>query len=449
MRKILFYTVLWCVCATSFAQGNFTMRHHSSDKIKFELINNLIIIPVEVNGLKLSFLLDSGVSKPILFNINGVSDTLKMDNVEVFTLRGLGADGSIEALKSKNNFVRVGDAINVHQDIYVVQDESINFAPRLGVPIHGIIGYDLLKDFVVEINYSSKYLRFSNPKTYKYKNCKRCKAFDLTLYKNKPYIDAIVGVHGKDVPVKLLIDSGGSDALWLFNDKEQGLFPHEEMFFADYLGKGLSGDLHGKRSKVNTFSLNDFKLKNVNVAYPDSSSISLARRFKARSGSMSGELLKRFNVIFDYPSKKITLKPNGNFRDPFYYNKSGIVLEQEGLRVVKMKEKPVMVENFGTSTNTGNNLTVYNTAGYSFHIKPAFRIVELRLDSPADKAGLLKDDVILAINNKDTHDLKLQEVNQMFRAEDGKLIKLKVDREGRIMDFQFKLENVFKQKSSQ
>ena len=34
----------------------------------FKLINNLIIIPVEVNGVTLSFLLDTGVSKPIIFN---------------------------------------------------------------------------------------------------------------------------------------------------------------------------------------------------------------------------------------------------------------------------------------------------------------------------------------------------------------------------------------------
>ncbi|HZH70416.1 MAG TPA: hypothetical protein VFD80_08205, partial [Flavobacteriaceae bacterium] len=35
-------------------------KNKTKDRISFELINNLILIPVEVNGVKLSFLLDSG-----------------------------------------------------------------------------------------------------------------------------------------------------------------------------------------------------------------------------------------------------------------------------------------------------------------------------------------------------------------------------------------------------
>jgi hypothetical protein len=34
----------------------------------FELINNLIVLPVQINGVSLSFLLDLGVNKTILFN---------------------------------------------------------------------------------------------------------------------------------------------------------------------------------------------------------------------------------------------------------------------------------------------------------------------------------------------------------------------------------------------
>ena len=58
--------------------------------------------------------------------------------------------------------IKIGKAVNVNQEVFVVFDEEINFTPRLGVPIHGIIGYDIFKDFVVEINYSSKslYLTF-------------------------------------------------------------------------------------------------------------------------------------------------------------------------------------------------------------------------------------------------------------------------------------------------
>ena len=65
----------------------------------------------------------------------------------------MGDDKPIEALKSSNNTVIIGEAINLNQDLYAIIDASINFTPSLGIPIHGIIGYDVFKDFIVEINY--------------------------------------------------------------------------------------------------------------------------------------------------------------------------------------------------------------------------------------------------------------------------------------------------------
>ena len=46
-------------------------------------------------------------------------------------------------------------------------------APRLGVPVHGIIGYDVFKDLIVEINYNTEKIKFYNPETYEYNSCKK------------------------------------------------------------------------------------------------------------------------------------------------------------------------------------------------------------------------------------------------------------------------------------
>ncbi|MEZ4801984.1 MAG: aspartyl protease family protein [Gelidibacter sp.] len=439
LKRITLTFFLILVAVLSFSQGSFNLVNTSKDKIKFKLINNLIVLPVEVNGVELSFLLDSGVSKPILFNIINLSDSLQINHVETVFLRGLGAEGTVEALKSKRNIVKIGKAINVNQEIYVVFDEGINFAPRLGVPIHGIIGYDIFKDLIVDVNYSSKTLRLHNPKTYKYRNCKKCETFNLTLSHNKPYIDGMVEIDSSQMPVKLLMDTGGSDALWLFEDEDRGIMPIENKYFEDYLGKGLSGSVYGKRSKIKSFSLKDFKFKDVNVAFPDSASISIARKFRDRSGSISGELLKRFNIIFDYTNEKITLKKNSNFKAPFHYNKSGIVLEQNGIRLVKEINEKL---GYGPETSESANKIVVQTS-YNYALKPAYTIVELRKGSPAEKAGLLLEDVILRVNNKDTAHLKMQDINDMFSDEDGKVIRISVDRNGKILNFQFKLEKLF------
>jgi len=443
LKKYFLFFILILVVTSVTSQSKFNLPRHDNDKIKFQLIDNLIVIPVELNGIALSFILDTGVSKPILFNFVN-TDSLQIKNVETIYLRGLGAGGSIEALRSKRNLFKIGNAININQDVYVVFDNSINFTSRLGVDVHGIIGYDIFKDFIVEINYSSKFIRLNKHENFKYRKCKKCESFDLTLYKKKPYIDAEIGINEQKIPVKLLIDTGGSDALWLFEDYSKGILPNKDKFFIDFLGKGLSGEVFGKRTKIKSFFLKDFELNNVNVAFPDSASISFARNFKERNGTIAGNMLKRFNIVFDYRNKKITLKRNSNFKAPFYYNKSGIVIEQDGIRVVREEYNKSSVDNYGRSND--NSAVINLSTTYRFSLKPAYTIVVLRKDSPAERAGLLINDVIISVNGKETYSMKLQDVNSFFRSENGKLVRLRIDRNGQSLSFQFRLEDVFLQK---
>jgi len=451
MRFFYPLIIFLCIGSQSFAQSKYLLKDNAaSDKIKFKLIHNLIVFPVEVNGVKLSFLLDTGVSKPIIFNTLDGIDTLQVNNKEKIFLRGLGEGKSVEAIKSRKNLFKIGNALNVNQTLYVIFDTSMDFAPRLGIPIHGIIGFDLFKDFVVEINYSAKYIKLHDPKKYKLKSCKKCDVFDLEFYNNKPYINAEVTINNGKIPVKLLIDSGGSDALWLFEDKEKKITPAIDYFFEDFLGNGLSGSIYGKRSKIDKFYLKNFVLDNVNVAYPDSVSIHYAKKFVDRSGSISGELLKRFNLIFNYGKSEIILKKNNNFKKSFSYNKSGISLEYGDVRLVRELQKGV--DDASRYNDSDSRLQVSSTpiilvTTYKYSFKPAFTIVELRKDSPAIRAGLLVNDVIVSINGKGSYEYTLQEMLHHFYGKDGKRIRLKVDRDGKLMDFQFDLEPIFKQKS--
>ena len=439
-KRILVIILFFCLYNFSFSQGKFIIQNNKqSDKIKFKLINNIIVIPVEINGVTLSFLLDTGVSKPIIFNFLNVSDTLKIKNTETISLRGLGEGESVDALKSKRNIIKIGDAINLNQDLYAVYDVNLNFAPRLGFPVHGIIGYDLFKDFVVEINYSNKFLRLTQPKKYTYKKCKKCERLNLEFYNSKPYINAEVWTNKRIIPVKLLIDSGGSDALWLFEDDSLGIKSSDKYFY-DFLGHGLSGSVYGKRSKVENFALKNFVLDNVNVSYPDSTFILYARKHKNRNGSLSGNILKRFNVIFDYQRAIITLKKNNLFNDEFNYNKSGIELAHGGMRILRELNKSNIKQN-STTQSSNNNIILDNQ--YQISLKPAYAIVELRKDSPAEQAGLKIGDILISINGKQTYQLRLNQIIQMFYDDDGKKIRMRVDRGGDALIFNFKLKKLF------
>ncbi|WP_299367962.1 aspartyl protease family protein [Winogradskyella sp.] len=430
-------------CSLIKAQNNFFLKNEVSKKIDFEFVSNLIIIPVEINGVTLSFVLDTGVSKPILFNLTE-RDSLDLKNTKTFFLHGLGGDGKLKALKSGSNRIKIGDAVAVNKDLYVVYDNAINFTPRLGVLVHGIIGHDVFKDFVVEINYSSQFIRLYKPKVFKPKASAKWKTVPIDIYKKKPYIDALVTINTGQKSVKLLIDTGSSDALWLFENEKKGLIPDKDLFFLDYLGKGLSGSVYGKRSKVNTFKLNDFILDNVNVAYPDTMSVDLTRVYKGRSGSLGGDVLKRFNLFFDYNSQKLHLKKNSLYRDPFTYNNSGIVLEYNGTRFVKEQIRIPRKERYNSNDTNSSAVQIDFSVDYRIALKPIYEIVELRKSSNAFASGLRVGDILISINGKEVYNYKLPEVNAVFHGKTGKNVRLKVERNGEEMIYKFKLDNAFK-----
>ncbi|MFG6686389.1 PDZ domain-containing protein [Mariniflexile sp. HNIBRBA6329] len=445
MKRFLIF-IVFCFLFNNlgFSQGYFTIQNkHKSDKINFRLINNLIIIPLEINGVTLSFLLDTGVSKPIIFNFLNVSDTLKIKNTESIFLRGLGEGEVVEALKSTDNLIKIGDAVKLNQDLYAIFDANLNLTPKLGFPVHGIIGNDIFKDFIVEINYSKKYLRLTEPQAYRYKKCNKCETFNLEFYNDKPYINVEVTIDNKDIPVKLLIDSGGSDVLWLFENDSSGIKCGNK-YFEDFLGHGLSGSIYGKRSKIGKLSLKSFVLEDANVAYPDSLSIQFARKHKDRNGSLAGNVLKRFNMVFNYQKGTVTLKKNRYFKEKFSYNKSGIELSHDGVRLVReFKNRTATGYDIEKSDDGTNGTKIIINPEYKLTLKPAYAIVELRANSPAQKAGLHIGDLVLSVNGRPSYQFTLQELMHEFFEDAGKRIRLKVDRNGKELNFSFNLENPF------
>lgn len=447
--KNAFYVMIFCLLVTGFgySQGQFVVNNKKGiDKIKFKLINNLIIIPLEINGVTLSFLVDTGVSKPIIFNFLQISDSLKIKNTQSIQLRGLGEGESIEALRSRNNTFRIGDVVNTNQDLYAIHDSDINFSPKLGVPIHGIIGFDLFKDLVVEINYKRRFLKLKNQDSYSYNPCRNCETLFLEFCNSKPYITGEVEIAKKRIPVKMLIDSGGSDALWLFENEKEGIVINET-YFNDFLGHGLSGSVYGKRSKIEAFHLSKFTIKNPNVAFPDSTSIGLALNHKERHGSVSGGVLKRFNLVFNYRKSMVILKKNSSFNAPFRYNKSGIELAHDGMQLVKEVGYYVSGTSSQANQKPESNSKAVFKSNYNLALKPAYTIVELRANSPAGKAGLQIGDRILSVNNKQAYHFSLQKLTELFYNHHGTRIKLKIEREGEVFVYSFKLEDVLNKKS--
>jgi len=436
-KKTVFFCLIICGTFKGVSQDNFHINGRSKqESMSFKMINNLIVLPVNVNGSTLNFLLDTGVNNTIMFNLK-VEDSLKLKETEKIKLSGLGQGTYIDAVRSKANVFSLGAIRNASHMIYLIPGKEFDLSSKMGITINGIIGGDLFRDFVVDINYSTKRIKFHVPKTYNYRKCKKCQIYDLHFYRKKPYLYLTVETSTTEkIDAKLLIDLGGSDALWLFDRSSEKIKIPEE-HFEDYLGKGLSGNIYGKRSKIDKISLGNYIFVSANVAYPDSSSIEKVYEHKERNGTLGSEILKRFKLIIDYPNKRITFKnPSSYFNDPFVYNMSGIELSHNGSMVV-----PERKEDFKQGGEI-NSSTIHLLYSYIYALKPSYVISEVRKNSPAFEVGLKPGDVVLKINNRNSYSYKLEEIIHMFSTKEGKKIRLVVSRDGVELVFGFELRKI-------
>lgn len=436
LNKFLIFLLSSLFLNLGWTQSNFEFsKNRVKDKVDFTLVNNLVLIPVLVNDVPLNFLLDTGASSTVIFSFEE-TDSIELHNYTLIKLRGLGKGEPVDALKSEGNTIQIGKAISDNQTIYVVFEGALNFSSRLGHPVHGIIGNDFLKNFVVEINNVRERMRFFLPEYYRKKRCRRCVKKDLIFHKDKPYLTAKFKEGNIEMDVHLLIDSGSGDGLWLFENSDPQIDIPDNAF-EDYLGLGINGNIYGKRSKVNQFVLGKFTLENVNTSYPDVDFLDVIKEMGSRNGSLGGEILKRFNWTISYTDKFLILKKNKFFKVPFHYNMSGITLEQGGFALVSERVQ-VNSNQYQPTIPFKINLSDH----LEINLKELFKVVAIRENSPAHLAGIQIGDEILEVNKKRSYNYDLNEINQLFYNNEGKTIRMKILRNGVEQRVEFELKDL-------
>lgn len=421
------------------AQDGFVLDNADKTVIKFKLINNLIFIPMNVNGVELNFMLDSGIAETLLFSLENKNVDFK--NIEKITFKGLGETVSIEALKSIKNNITIGKHfIDKSHTIYLVLDESFNISQDIGIPVNGIIGYYFFKNHPIEINYIKKTITVYKDKSKFPKKVNKFSDFPMSIESNKPYMSADVEMKHEKQSSKLLLDLGNTDSVWLFPALIKD-FIYNRPNIDDYLGRGFSGDIFGKRSRINSLYIGKFKLNKPIASMPDEYSIQHLKLVKDRKGSIGSEILRRFTIIFDYQDQKIYLKSNKYLNDPFLIDGSGLEVKQDGL----LWEKEEVQIQTAKTNRAGNEINVINNSPdsfqYKFTLKPVFIVSGTRKDSPAQKAGIIKNDKLLKIDNKQAKEMTLNKIHLILKTNVSRKVNLEIERNGLPMKFEFTLED--------
>ncbi len=385
----------------------FDNQRKKSITIKFKSASNLIIIPVNINGSDtLNFILDSSVRTPLITELPFI-DKLSLNYMKPMKIKGLAEGVELTAYRSGNNTLQIDGLSARNQEVQMIIDENFQISHMLGIPVHGLIGFNLFKDYVVEINYSSEKLTLYKPEYYKYRKRNKDIIMPLFFDENKPFIQtSIVTDDLTEVRVKLLVNPGASDALWLSESSDEHIkLPQKHI--ETFLGKGLSGDLYGTKGRIDAIWMGSIFLQRPIVSFPNSDLIDQILSKNDRNGTLGAEILRRFNVIIDYRNSRLILRHTSKVKQDFNYNMSGMEV---------INPMPGM---------------------------PIFTISNIREDSPAFLAGLQENDQILSLNSSNLRSLKLNDINLLLQSKENRKIKIKVLRNGEEFKTSFQLKEVF------
>jgi len=425
---ILFFTV------SVYSQNISNLRAGKKfQKINFKFINNLIILPLKLNGIEGDYILDTGVRSNILFLKDNNKFYIK-DSLKTAKIHGFGYGEPIKAYISTGNTVQYKDMLFVAGDFFLLKDEKLNFSAKTGIPIHGLIGSDFFRFNVVKINYKRKQITVYDIDYYyrKRHRANKIETVDLVFHNMKPYLEAEVQLFQKDsahIPVKLLIDTGGTDALWLYKDENKfEVLPPK--YFTDLLGESLTGRVHGDKSRIEKFAFGGYDFGNPIVSFLDEEFAVSAKKIQGRNGSLGAGILKRFTVWFDYRNSKMYLKKNSNFKEAFYYNMSGLEINYNG-NIVVLEFRQKAKDLIGS-----NNLI---SLDYHFALKPSYIISNVRKGSPGDLGGLKEGDMILEIDAIPVYKKTYGDIIDHFYKKKNKKVELLVQRDGVQMTFKFQL----------
>ncbi|WP_297516811.1 aspartyl protease family protein [Flavobacterium sp.] len=415
------------------AQEGFQLpEHRKKIVIPFTFFQNLIIIPVVLNGTPMNFMLDTGVEHTLLFSLED-TDNVRLNQMEAVKVRGLGNLDAIDAYSSENNRLEIGPMTDLTHKLYLILDERVNISTSVGMPINGIIGYHFFKSYSVRIDYIKQKITLSKEVSKLMKRREPFAEIPLTFIQNKPYLQAMTALGSKVTPAFYLLDTGNTDVAWLFPNSQPAFIFQPYPFVDDYLGRGLSGDIYGKRGRIDSIALGPFSVKRPLVAFPKGEFIQHLLQINGRNGSLGNELLKRFHLVWDYSNQKIYVRPNAKINEPFLYNMSGLEIVHSGLEWVTETKDLTTQSIYAKNVFSNSGQRINDQIKVLFVLRPTYVVELVRVNSPSDQAGLRKGDQLYKINDYPCTSLTLDQINGFLKMRDGKTVEIEYIRNGKIL----------------
>ena len=304
----------------------------------------------------LNFILDTGSGGISLDSSTCIEFNIPLTATDT-TISGIGGVRKVPFLFDETMYLPnlVVKHLNFHVNNYEV------LSSVYGEKVDGIIGYSFFSRYIVAINFDSNYVEVYSPGKFSYPRA------GTTLH------PAFTSLPIQWLSIKDRIRMGHN----FYFDTGAGLcFLMSEQFAQDSSvllsrrkpvvtqAQGMGGKLQMRLTVMKEVKLGPYRFRHVPVyLYDDVYNVT---SYPFTGGLVGNDLLRRFNMVFNYPKREIHLTPNSHFKEGFDYAYTGL-----GIYVVEGK---IMVED----------------------------VIE---GSPADRAKFKAGDEVVAVNNNFSHNI--------------------------------------------
>lgn len=286
-------------------------------QFKFEQFSGgVAVIQARVNNYTdtLNFILDTG-SGGISLDSTTVVELNIPTKPSDKTIRGIAGIRQVNFLYNATLHLPglSVDSLNFHVNDYEI------LSSVYGVKIDGIIGLSFFSRYIVNMNYDDLTITVYTKGDFKYKK---------GGYTLKPLLTSIPIVQSKfrdraKFDSRFYFDSGAGLCFLLsenFAQDSMVINPKKKSFLTQ--AEGLGGKTEMRITTVKEVRIGPYKFKNVpTYIFEDSYNITA---YPYLAGLIGNDLLRRFNVTFNYPKKEIHLLPNTHYYSPFDYAYTGL-----------------------------------------------------------------------------------------------------------------------------
>lgn len=281
------------------------------------------------------------------------------------------------------------DSLNFHVNDYDI------LTSVYGEKVDGIIGYSFFSRYIVQINYDSMRISVWSRGSFRYP---RGGYMMRPIIASLPILSAEVR-DAQKVMARFYFDTGAGLCTLLSSDfvSDSNLLDSRKKEYYTS-AQGLGGKATMRLRTMKEVRIGPYHFRRVpTYVFDDQYNVT---SYPNLCGLVGNDILRRFNVTLNYDHRTIYLVPNSHYRDLFDYSYTGLGL--------------------------------YWTNG-------EIRVGDVMKESPAEKAGLKEDDILLSVGNNFSNNIQAY---KNLLQNTGERMKLIVNRKGELMQLTLQVKSI-------